>query len=175
MRTTKSAQHAAYQITARSAAERVADDGLQALDEIRRARPVEPKRAPTALLERGEVPERLRGDERAERFVPAGNRQVTLRIGGELEEDAARRPALVELPGRVEEARPEAEGGGDAERVAAMALQAYQEGASPLPNVLQARRDARDLLAQSVEDLALAWNATAALRVASLTTARPSP
>ena len=64
---------------------------------------------------------------------------------------------------------------GDAERVAAMALQAYQEGASPLPNVIQARRDARDLLAQSVEDVAAAWNATAALRVASLTTARPTP
>ncbi|HEY0778285.1 MAG TPA: TolC family protein [Gemmatirosa sp.] len=63
----------------------------------------------------------------------------------------------------------------DADAVAAMALRAYQEGASPLPNVLQARRDARDLLAQTVEDRAAAWNATAALRAASLTIDHPAP
>ena len=56
-----------------------------------------------------------------------------------------------------------------------MALRAYQEGASPLPNVLQARRDARDLLAQTVEDRAAAWNATAVLRAASLTVDPPTP
>ena len=63
----------------------------------------------------------------------------------------------------------------DADAVAAMALRAYQEGASPLPNVLQARRDARDLLAQTVEDRAAAWNATAVLRAASLTIDHPAP
>ena len=63
--------------------------GLQPLDQVAGARPVEAKRTPAALLERGEVAERLRRDERAERLLPAGNRQVALRVGGELEEDAA--------------------------------------------------------------------------------------
>jgi cobalt-zinc-cadmium efflux system outer membrane protein len=52
-----------------------------------------------------------------------------------------------------------------AERVVAMSLTAYREGASSLPNVLQAQRTARDVLAQYIDDLALAWIATAELRV----------
>jgi outer membrane protein, heavy metal efflux system len=58
-----------------------------------------------------------------------------------------------------------------ASRVAAMSLTAYREGASSLPNVLEAQRNARDVLAQYVDDLAAAWIATAALRVFTLTTA----
>jgi outer membrane protein, heavy metal efflux system len=56
-----------------------------------------------------------------------------------------------------------------ANRVAAMSLTAYREGASSLPNVLEAQRNARDVLAQYVDDLAAAWIATALLRVATLT------
>lgn len=56
-----------------------------------------------------------------------------------------------------------------ANRVAAMSLRAYQEGASALPNVLDAQRSAREVLAQYIDDLAAAWIATAELRVLALT------
>jgi cobalt-zinc-cadmium efflux system outer membrane protein len=58
-----------------------------------------------------------------------------------------------------------------ANRVAAMSLTAYREGESSLPNVLEAQRNARDILAQYIDDLAGALNATAALRVYTLTPA----
>ena len=61
-----------------------------------------------------------------------------------------------------------------AERVAAMSLTAYREGAASLPNVLEARRTAREVLAQYIDDLANAWIFAAELRVISLTpTDRP--
>jgi cobalt-zinc-cadmium efflux system outer membrane protein len=56
-----------------------------------------------------------------------------------------------------------------ATRVAAMSQTAYREGASALPAVLEAQRNARDVLAQYVADLADAWVATAELRVLTLT------
>jgi cobalt-zinc-cadmium efflux system outer membrane protein len=56
-----------------------------------------------------------------------------------------------------------------ADRVATLSLTAYREGASSLPNVLEAQRNARDVLAQYVDDLATLWIATAALRVYRLT------
>lgn len=56
-----------------------------------------------------------------------------------------------------------------ANRVAAMALTAYREGASSLPNVVEAQRTARDVLGQYIDDLAAAWVATAELRVFSYT------
>jgi cobalt-zinc-cadmium efflux system outer membrane protein len=55
-----------------------------------------------------------------------------------------------------------------ANRVAAMALTGYREGAFSLPNVLEAQRNARDVLAQYIDDLAAAWIATAELRVLAL-------
>lgn len=55
-----------------------------------------------------------------------------------------------------------------ANQVAAMSLTAYREGAAPLVNVLEAQRNARDVLSQFIDDLAAAWIATAALRVVSL-------
>ncbi|HEX8851760.1 MAG TPA: TolC family protein [Gemmatimonadaceae bacterium] len=58
-----------------------------------------------------------------------------------------------------------------ANRVAAMSLTAYREGASTLPNVLEAQRSAREIVAQYVDDLARAWIATATLRVLTMTTA----
>jgi outer membrane protein TolC len=51
-----------------------------------------------------------------------------------------------------------------ANRVVAMSLTAYQEGASSLANVLEAQRTARDVLSQYIDDLAAAWIATAELR-----------
>jgi cobalt-zinc-cadmium efflux system outer membrane protein len=56
-----------------------------------------------------------------------------------------------------------------ANRVAAMSLTAYREGASALPNVLEARRNARDVLGRYIDDLADAWIADAELRVLLLT------
>ena len=46
---------------------------------------------------------------------------------------------------------------------------------SRLPNVLEAQRNARDVLAQYVADLADAWIATAGLRVLTLTTSSALP
>jgi cobalt-zinc-cadmium efflux system outer membrane protein len=63
----------------------------------------------------------------------------------------------------------------DASRVAAMALTAYREGASSLPNVLEAQRTARDVLSQYIDDLAAAWVATAELRVFSHTRSATPP
>ena len=56
-----------------------------------------------------------------------------------------------------------------ANRIVAMSLVAYREGAQGLPAVLEAQRNARDILSQYVTDLADAWIATATLRLYSLT------
>jgi cobalt-zinc-cadmium efflux system outer membrane protein len=56
-----------------------------------------------------------------------------------------------------------------ANRIAAMSLVAYREGAQGLPAVLEAQRNARDILSQYISDLADAWIATATLRLFSLT------
>ena len=55
------------------------------------------------------------------------------------------------------------------ERFVAMSLTAYREGAASLPNVLEAQRNAREVLAQYVNDVADAWIFAAELRVLSLT------
>jgi cobalt-zinc-cadmium efflux system outer membrane protein len=62
-----------------------------------------------------------------------------------------------------------------ANRVAAMSLTAYREGAAALPNVLEAQRNARDILSQYIDDLAAAWIATAELRVLAITPAPSRP
>jgi cobalt-zinc-cadmium efflux system outer membrane protein len=59
-------------------------------------------------------------------------------------------------------------------RVAALSLTAYREGAAPLATAIEAQRNAREILAQYIDDLAAAWIATAALRVRTLTV-EPSP
>ena len=56
-----------------------------------------------------------------------------------------------------------------ANRVATMSLTAYREGASTLPNVLEAQRNAREVLGQYVDDLAAVLNAAATLRTLMLT------
>jgi cobalt-zinc-cadmium efflux system outer membrane protein len=56
-----------------------------------------------------------------------------------------------------------------ANRVVSMSLQAYQEGAASLASVLEAQRTAREVLIQYIDDVAAAWNASAALRLYTLT------
>lgn len=76
--------------------------------------------------------------------------------------------ALAASRARIERGRALVE---SANRVAAMSLTAYREGASTLPNVLEAQRNARDILGQYIDDLARAWIATATLRALTLTAA----
>ena len=80
-------------------------------------REVQARSATIALVQRFEIAEGLRALERLERRHPR-NREIERRVGGELEEDARVRAALVELAGRVQEARAETDGGRDLERVA---------------------------------------------------------
>jgi cobalt-zinc-cadmium efflux system outer membrane protein len=56
-----------------------------------------------------------------------------------------------------------------AERVAAKSLTAYREGASALPAVLEARRTAREVLGQYIDDLAALMTIQAELRVLTQT------
>ena len=59
-----------------------------------------------------------------------------------------------------------------ANRVAAMSLAAYREGAVPLTSVLEAQRNAREVLGQYIDDMASALVATATLHALTRT---PSP
>lgn len=56
-----------------------------------------------------------------------------------------------------------------ANRVAAMSLTAYREGAAPLATVLEAQRSAREILGQYIDDVAAATIAASLLRVLTLT------
>ena len=60
-----------------------------------------------------------------------------------------------------------------ADRVAAVSLQAYGEGAIPLANVLEAQRNAREALGRYIDDLALANDAAGSLQLLSATLAAP--
>lgn len=62
-----------------------------------------------------------------------------------------------------------------ANRVAAMSLAAFREGAAPMTSVLEAQRTAREILATYVDDLARAWIAIATTRVLTLTVTPDSP
>lgn len=62
-----------------------------------------------------------------------------------------------------------------ANRVAQLSLLAYREGASTLPNVLEAQRAARETLSQYVDDLAAARNAAGILHLLTLTAHRNDP
>src|SRR4051812_489899 len=68
------------------------------------------RRAPSPGLERREIPRRLRRDDAGEAPRFSGNHDVLPRLGGDLEENPARRTALVELPRRVQEPGAEADG-----------------------------------------------------------------
>jgi len=60
-----------------------------------------------------------------------------------------------------------------ADRVAAMSLRAYAEGAVPLANVLEAQRNAREALGRYIDDVALLNDAVGAVRL--LTASRDQP
>jgi cobalt-zinc-cadmium efflux system outer membrane protein len=62
-----------------------------------------------------------------------------------------------------------------ANRIASLSLIAYREGASSITTVLEAQRNARDVLGQYIDDLAAAWIAAAAIRVFGLTPSSSSP
>ena len=79
---------------------------------------MDPQDGPAVGGDRRVVAVGLRVDELAEGVRPAGDVAVGRVVGGELEEPARRGAALVELAGRVEEARPVASGRGAAGRVA---------------------------------------------------------
>jgi cobalt-zinc-cadmium efflux system outer membrane protein len=57
-----------------------------------------------------------------------------------------------------------------ARRVGSMSMRAYQQGAAALPSVLEAERNARDVLAQYIDDVAAANRANDAVRLFTLTT-----
>jgi cobalt-zinc-cadmium efflux system outer membrane protein len=60
-----------------------------------------------------------------------------------------------------------------AERVATKSLTAYREGASGLPAVLEARRTARDVLAQYIDDVAALLTVESELRALTQTVPQP--
>ena len=60
-----------------------------------------------------------------------------------------------------------------ANRIVAMSLTAYREGAQGLPAVLEAQRNARDILSQYIDDVAEAWIASAVVRLYNLTAQSP--
>src|SRR6476661_2387909 len=60
------------------------------------------------LLQRREIPRGLRADQLPEPERLPGDRQLVARVVDDLQEEARRRPALVQLPRRVQVARAEA-------------------------------------------------------------------
>ncbi|MDQ6611010.1 MAG: TolC family protein [Gemmatimonadota bacterium] len=60
-----------------------------------------------------------------------------------------------------------------ANRIAALSLIAYREGATPLATALDAQRSAREVLAQYLDDIATARIAESVLRLFSLSTVGP--
>lgn len=60
-----------------------------------------------------------------------------------------------------------------ATRIAAMSLTAYREGAQGLPAVLEAQRNAREILSQYIDDLAEAWIASAVLGLYNVSPPQP--
>ena len=83
----------------------VVETGIEIAGDVRA------QRAPAALGKDLEIAARLRRLDDAERVGLAGHRQVLGIVAGDLQEDAAVRPALVGLSRRMLEARPEADAG----------------------------------------------------------------
>ena len=74
--------------------------------------------AAAPFVERHPIAERLRGEQRAKADLHSGNHRVVGIVRRDLQDDARIGAAFVELPGRMEEARAEADGRRDAARVA---------------------------------------------------------
>lgn len=89
------------------------------------------------------------------------------------ESDAARLRATRERMLAITRAQRDHQLLASADTVARMSLAAYAEGASALPNVLEAQRNARGMLLQFVDDVATAEIADAALRLATASSKGP--
>src|SRR5688572_26500688 len=89
---------------------------------------VQPQRSEAVADQHLEIAACLGREERAEAEGLPRHRQVVAAVDGQLDEEAVLRPSLVQLPGRVEEARAEAAGGGEPGRVPHRALQLAQLG-----------------------------------------------
>src|SRR6478672_6361966 len=100
------------------ARERLAEDRLQRDEPALGVGEVDAEDRQVVGLDRREVALGLGVDQAAERVRPARDRPIVRVVRGELEEPADRRAALVELAGRMEEARPVAGGRGAVGRVA---------------------------------------------------------
>jgi cobalt-zinc-cadmium efflux system outer membrane protein len=109
----------------------------------------------------GPVAQARAEQERARAELVLAQTQSAARIARSIRENAVARTKL-DRGRRLLEA---------ADRVARMSLTAYHEGAAPLVSVLEAQRNARDVRAQYVSDLAQAWIASAALRLLTLSAA----
>ena len=80
---------------------------LQARPDV--AGDVNPQQATATLGQNRQVTPRLGRGDNAEAGLPAGNGTVMRRVGGDLQEDAAVRAALVGLAGGMQEARAKAD------------------------------------------------------------------
>ena len=89
------------------------------------------------------------------------------------ETEAAVARARRELMAARARARRSADLVASANRIAAMSLQAYGEGAVPLANVLEAQRNGREILARYIDDLAAADAALRMLRWLTATAGQP--
>jgi cobalt-zinc-cadmium efflux system outer membrane protein len=98
--------------------------------------------------------------DRASAQLALTRRQTDATLARARRELVAARDRLARTAGLVE----------SADRVAAMSLRAYSEGAIPLAGVLEAQRNAREILARYVDDLA---TADAAARILDWLTAGP--
>jgi outer membrane protein, heavy metal efflux system len=107
---------------------------------------------------RGLIAQAKAEQERARAELVLAQAQSAARVTRSLRENQLARA-------RLERGRKLLEAAG---RVARMSLTAYHEGAAPLATVLEAQRNARDVRAQYVSDLAQAWIASAALRLLTL-------
>jgi len=108
----------------------------------------------------GEVMRAMADRDRALAQLDLTRRETTARVTQAGRNLAAARARLGRAQGLVESAN----------RVAAMSLRAYSEGAVPLATVLEAQRNAREILARYIDDLAAA---DAAARAVRLLTAGP--
>jgi len=105
----------------------------------------------------GEVLQASAARDRARAQLDLTRRETTAAVAQARRDLAAARARLGRAAGLVESAN----------RVAAMSLQAYSEGAVALASVLEAQRNARDIVARYIDDLAVADAAARALRMLS--------
>jgi len=102
----------------------------------------------------GEVLQATAARDRARAQLDLTRRETTGALVQARRNLAAARARLARADGLVESAN----------RVAVMSLRAYSEGAVPLASVLEAQRNAREILARYIDDLAAADAAARALR-----------